>query len=135
MNGTSFPATLQLTHGPVTAVDLSLFAAGSGDHNPLHLDATAAHAAGFDRPVVHGMLTMAFVARLFTRNFGAGSIRTLNTRFVGAALLGDTIEMSASLVDTQNGVAHYNLRAHTSGGTELVTGQAHIAVAGTPWSG
>lgn len=133
MTAPPFPPVLHLVHGPVTAVDLALFAASSGDHNPLHLDAAVARAAGFDQPVVHGMLTMAFVARLFTRHFGAGCVRALNTRFVGVALLGDTIELSATLVDTQHGVARYELGARTAGGTELVTGQARIAPAGTPW--
>lgn len=133
MSGTPLPPALQLTHGPVMAIDLALFAASSGDHNPLHLDAAVARAAGFDHPVVHGMLTMAFVARLFTRHFGASSVRALNTRFVGVALLGDTIELSATLVDTTNDVARYDLSARTTGGTELVTGQARIATAGTQW--
>ncbi len=128
-----FSPLLRLSHGPVTAVDLALFAASSGDHNPLHLDAAVAKAAGFEHPVVHGMLTMAFVARVFTRHFGAGCVRALNTRFVGVALLGDTIELRATLVDTQEGVARYELSARTHGGTELVTGQARIATAGTPW--
>ncbi len=133
MNTPPFPPQLHLVHGPVTAVDLALFAASSGDHNPLHLDAAVARAAGFGQPVVHGMLTMAFVARLFTRHFGAGSVRALNTRFVGVALLGDRIELSATLADTQDGIARYELSAHTDKGTELVTGQARIAMAGTPW--
>lgn len=133
MKAAPFPTALQLVHGPVTAVDLALFAGSSGDHNPLHLDATVAHAAGFDRPVVHGMLTMAFVARLFTRHFGAGSVRALNTRFIGVALLGDTVELNATLADTQHGVARYDLSARTADGTELVTGQARIALAGTAW--
>lgn len=133
MTAPPFPPLLHQAHGPVTAVDLALFAASSGDHNPLHLDAAVARAAGFDQPVVHGMLTMAFVARLFTGHFGAGCVRALNTRFTGVALLGDTIELSAKLTDTQDGVARYDVSARTTGGTELVAGQARIAPAGTPW--
>ena len=43
----TLPLTLTLRCGPVTAVDLALFAAASGDHNPLHLDADSARRAGF----------------------------------------------------------------------------------------
>ena len=39
MNDAAFPPELELSCGPVTAIDLALFAAASGDHNPLHLDA------------------------------------------------------------------------------------------------
>jgi NAD(P)-dependent dehydrogenase (short-subunit alcohol dehydrogenase family) len=38
------------------AGDLERFAAASGDRNPLHLDAGAARATAFGRPVVHGTL-------------------------------------------------------------------------------
>jgi len=66
-----FPSTLELACGPVTAVDLAIYAAASGDLNPLHLDDAVARTAGFDQPLVHGMLTMAYVARLFTQNLAA----------------------------------------------------------------
>lgn len=121
-----YPPRIDLQHGPVTAVDLALFAAASGDHNPLHLDADVARAAGFEGPVVHGMYTMACAARLFTQTFGAGCVRSLQTRFTGAALRGDRLEFSATLARVDDGVAHYDLRACTAGGTELVSGSADI---------
>jgi acyl dehydratase len=122
----SYPETLSLSCGPVTAVDLALFAAASGDHNPLHLDAEVARAAGFDRPVVHGMLTMAYAGRLFTQCFGPGSVRHLQTRFTGVARLGDTIRLEAHLGEVVDGVACYQLRACRDDGTELASGQARV---------
>jgi acyl dehydratase len=128
MNGAAFPSELALRCGPITAVDLALFAAASGDHNPLHLDSEVARAAGFERPIVHGMLTMAFVARLFTQRFGAGCVQTLETRFTGSALRGDTLEFGASLLGVDDGVARYDVRAVTLDGRELATGKASIAL-------
>ena len=125
----SFPERLTLRCGPVSAVDLALFAAASGDHNPLHLDADVARRAGFERPVVHGMLTMAYAARLFTQIFGAARVRSLQTRFIGVALLGDAIDLEATLQRTDGDGAHYTLRAATPAGTELVAGTARIAPA------
>jgi acyl dehydratase len=122
----NLPPTLELRSGPVTAIDLALFAAASGDHNPLHLDADTARRAGFDRPVVHGMFTMASAARLFTQTFGAGSVLALQTRFTGVALLGDTLVFQAPLVDPARGL--YGLSAHTDGGKPLVTGRVRVAV-------
>ncbi len=128
MTETAFPSELSLAGSPVTAVDLALFAAASGDHNALHLDAEVARAAGFERPVVHGMLTMALVARLFTHRFGAGSVAALDTRFTGVALLGDTLHVSAALSGTEAGCARYALRVRTAGGAEIVTGSASISI-------
>lgn len=128
MTETAFPSELSLVAGPVTAVDLALFAASSGDHNPLHLDADVARAAGFERPIVHGMLTMALVARLFTHRFGAGSVAALDTRFIGVALLGDTLHLSADLTGADDQGARYALRVRTAGGAEIVTGSARIVV-------
>jgi acyl dehydratase len=129
MTPTTFPPELVLNCGPVTAIDLALFAAASGDHNPLHLDVEAARSAGLDRPVVHGMLTMAYAARLFTRHFGAGSVRALQTRFTGVAKLGDTIVLNATLAGVEDGLGHYELRANTATGTELAAGSARVAAA------
>ena len=129
MTESAFPGELALVGGPITAVELALFAAASGDHNPLHLDAAVARAAGFERPVVHGMLTMAVVARLFTHRFGAGSVRAFDTRFTGVALLGDTLHVSAALSGTEDGCARYELRVRTAGGAEIATGSVRIAAA------
>lgn len=126
MAQTPYPDTLSLRCGPVTAVDLALFAAASGDHNPLHLDAQVARNAGFDQPLVHGMLTMAFTGRLFTRPFGAGSVQQLHTRFTGAGRKGDTLLLVAHLQEVAGGVAYYELTGSTEGGVAIMTGSARV---------
>lgn len=121
-----YPVTLDLHCGPVMAVDLALFAAGSGDHNPLHLDVEVARSAGFDQPLVHGMLTMAYAGRLFTRHFGAGAVRQLQTRFTGTARKGDTLQLQARLREVVDGVAHYELTGTTGSGAPVVSGSARV---------
>jgi acyl dehydratase len=125
---TPYPDRIEVKCGPVSAVDLALFAAASGDHNPLHLDADVARGAGFERPVVHGMYTMACAGRLFTQHFGAGCVRALQTRFTGAALRGDTLEIEATLARVAEGVAFYEIKARNDNGAELMTGSARIDV-------
>jgi len=115
----SFPQEIELTVGPV--------AAASGDHNSLHLDAAVARAAGFDRPVVHGMLTMGYAGRLLTGQFGTDSVRALEVRFTGVAKLGDKVTVRASLAKVEDGIGHYHLRARTTAGTEILTGRARVA--------
>lgn len=128
MTTARYPERIQLECGPVQAIDLALYAAASGDHNALHLDATVAQAAGFDRPVVHGMLTMAYAARLFTHHFGACTLRSLSTRFVGAAQLGDTITLTGTLSEVAAGEAIYTLTAVNGSGAELVSGRARVSI-------
>ncbi|MDB5871655.1 MAG: uncharacterized protein JWQ07_1097 [Ramlibacter sp.] len=127
MTSSQFPQEIELKCLPVTAVDLSLFAASSGDHNPMHLDVDAARAAGFDRPVVHGMLTMAYVGRMFTEQFGAASIRALRTQFTGVALRGDALILRASLLGIEEGLGRYTVRAETAAGTEVAHGEARVS--------
>jgi acyl dehydratase len=122
-----WPERIGLACEPVSALDLSLFAAASGDHNLLHLDVATAQAAGFDRLVVHGMLSMAYAARLCTAQFGASSVRGLQTRFTGVAKLGDRIVLSGTLARVEGPIAVYDLSARTSTGTDLMTGTARVA--------
>src|SRR2546430_13846614 len=84
------PATLELSLGPITAVDLALYAAASGDLNPLHLDADTAHAAGFERPIAHGMPAMACAGGPFPDPFGATPPRNPQTPFLGTAQIRDS---------------------------------------------
>ena len=128
----SLPATLELRCGPVTAVDLALYAAASGDLNPLHLDEAVARNAGFEQPLVHGMLTMAYVARLFTERLGSAALLALNTRFTGAAKRGETLLLSAQLGESDDSSALYSVRGMTETGSEVVSGSARVRLpAGT----
>ena len=124
--------TLELALESIRAVDLALYAAASGDLNPLHLDADVARAAGFDRPIAHGMRTMACVARLFTDRFGATALRALHTRFVGSAKLGDALILRATLTQVDGDNASYELSVQTSVGTPVVSGSARVALAAGP---
>src|SRR6186713_909660 len=50
-----------------------------GDRNPLHADPTTARAAGFTRPILHGMCTYGFAARAILRVACAYDPRRLKT--------------------------------------------------------
>jgi acyl dehydratase len=133
MSSPEVPQSLSLLCGPVRAVDLSLYAAASGDHNPLHLDEDTARAAGFDRPVVHGMLSMAYAGRLMTQHFGAASLAHLHTRFTGVALRGQTLHLKATLEGFEGDLAHYGIEAHNEQGRQVLTGTAHVRKMGGAW--
>lgn len=78
----------------ITQPQLNVYAAASGDHNPLHLDAEFAAATQFGGIIAHGMLTLAFLSEMLTAAWGERwlSAAKLRVRFKGAAYLGDLVE-------------------------------------------
>ena len=50
---------------PISRTTLALFAGASGDHNPIHIDLDFARAVGMSDVFAHGMLSMAYLGRLF----------------------------------------------------------------------
>lgn len=66
---------------PVTRTTLALFAGGSGDHNPVHIDLDAVRRAAVDDVFAHGMLSMAYLGRLLTSWVPQERIHSLRTRF------------------------------------------------------
>lgn len=68
----------------------------SGDWNPLHIDPAAARAAGFDRPIMHGLGVYGAVAVAACRAIGAAptALRRLGCRFVGIVMPGETIDIA-----------------------------------------
>ena len=85
--------------GKLTRTTLALYAGGSGDHVPLHLDIDFARkAAGMDDVIGHGMLTMAYLGRYLVNQAPQGNLRKFSTRFVGMTKPGDTIRCEGKVV-------------------------------------
>ena len=66
----------------------------SGDVNPLHADPEIARAAGFQRPILHGMATMGFAAHAVLRTllgYDPRRLKAMRVRFTAPALPGDTL--------------------------------------------
>jgi acyl dehydratase len=65
-----------------------------GDLNPLHADPAVARAAGFERPILHGMATMGVAAHAVLRTllgYDAARFAAIRVRFTAPALPGDTL--------------------------------------------
>jgi len=84
---------------PISRLTLALYCGASGDHNPIHVDTDFAHAAGMDDVFAHGMLGMAYLARVVTAWVPQRAIRALSTRFVAITHVGDRITCSGSVVE------------------------------------
>ena len=66
----------------------------SGDLNPLHADPEVARAAGFERPILHGMATMGVAAHAVLRtllDYDATRVAGMRVRFSAPAWPGDTL--------------------------------------------
>ncbi|HEU4393531.1 MAG TPA: MaoC family dehydratase [Solirubrobacterales bacterium] len=70
------------------------YAEASGDHNPIHLDPEAARAAGLPRPILHGLYTMALVARCAGRAGDGKELRRLAVDFRALGFPAEEIEVS-----------------------------------------
>jgi len=66
----------------------------SGDFNPLHADPGVALAAGFPRPILHGLATMGIALHAVLRmllGYDASAVRGMRVRFTAPVLPGETL--------------------------------------------
>ncbi|MDE0952354.1 MAG: MaoC family dehydratase [Halioglobus sp.] len=84
--------------------DVQLFAAVSGDVNPVHLDKEFAAATQFKTRIAHGMLSGAVISAAIAMELpGPGTIYLGQTlRFRAPVELGDTITVKLEVVDKKN---------------------------------
>jgi acyl dehydratase len=117
---------------PISRTTLALFAGASGDHNPIHIDIDVARSAGFDDVFAHGMLSMAYLARLLTDRCPIGSLRSYKVRFASITPVGGQptctgIVRSVDVVDGERRVT-LDLTVRLADGTLTLQGEAVVAV-------
>lgn len=74
----------------------------NGDLNPLHADPDFAGAAGFDRPILHGLASYGLVAKALVDGLldgDAARLRSLDVRFAGSIFPGQTLVTSVWRTD------------------------------------
>ncbi|WP_030169564.1 MaoC/PaaZ C-terminal domain-containing protein [Streptomyces sp. NRRL S-813] len=79
-----------------TREDQALLYRLSGDDNPLHADPAFARAAGFDRPVLHGLCTYGMTLKAVVDTLLDGDVtrvRSYATRFAGVVYPGETLRI------------------------------------------
>jgi acyl dehydratase len=93
----------------------------SGDRNPLHSDPAFARAAGFERPILHGLCTYGMVGRALLRHVCDGDVDAfgeLSTRFVAPVYPGDDLAVAIWSVAPGTAV----LEARTGADRLVITG-------------
>jgi acyl dehydratase len=110
--------------------EIKLFAAVSGDVNPLHLDAGFATTTRFGERIAHGMLTGAFIsAALALKLPGPGTIYLgQNLRFRLPVKIGDTVtvELEVTNKDDKRKLVTLDCRARNQNGKLVASGTAEV---------
>jgi acyl dehydratase len=89
------------------------YAGASGDFNPIHIDEEFALAVGLPGRILHGLWTMAQVARAATEAAGGdpSALQSLSAQFRGMGALEQEIVVSGEVQSVADGVATAKLEA------------------------
>ncbi|HEV3230464.1 MAG TPA: MaoC/PaaZ C-terminal domain-containing protein [Solirubrobacteraceae bacterium] len=80
------------------------YAGASGDFNPIHIDEEFARAVGLPGRILHGLYTMAQVARAETEAAGGPqTLRRLSVQFRGMGLPEQEIEVTGTVREVTDG--------------------------------
>ncbi len=85
----------------VSSTDVVLYAAVTGDLNPVHVDEQHAAASRFGGRIAHGMLSMGFVSALLARALpGPGAIYlSQSVRFLRPVRVGDVVTVRVEILE------------------------------------
>ena len=105
------------------------YAGASGDFNPIHIDEEFARSVGLPGRILHGLWSMAQVARAQTEAAGGPEkLKRLSVQFRGMGLPEQELVVTSAVRDVRDGVAVVDTEAK-QGDTRVVRrGEAEIAV-------
>jgi acyl dehydratase len=117
---------LRVTPDPYVTVR---YAGASGDFNPIHIDEEFAKRVGLPGRILHGLWTMAQVARAHTdAGGGPASLRRLSVQFRGMGVMGEELVVSGTVRSADEGVAVVDSQAEQSGRRIIRNAVAEIAL-------
>jgi acyl dehydratase len=105
------------------------YAGASGDFNPIHIDEEFARSVGLPGRILHGLWTMAQVARAQTETAGGPErLRRLSVQFRGMGVPEQEVVVTSTVREITDGVALVDAEAR-QGDTRIVRrGEAEIAL-------
>ena len=105
------------------------YAGASGDFNPIHIDEDFAKAVGLPGRILHGLWTMAQVARAHTEAYGGpATLKRLSVQFRGLGVMGEEITVSGTVRELTGDMAIVGSQATQAGKRIIRNGQAEIAL-------
>jgi acyl dehydratase len=121
-------ATIELRVTPDRYVTVR-YAGASGDFNPIHIDEEFAHEVGLPHRILHGLWTMAQVARAHSSAAGGPDrLKSLSVQFRGMGQIGEEIVIEGTVREVENGVARVVSEATQSGHRIIRNAVAEIAL-------
>jgi acyl dehydratase len=105
------------------------YAGASGDFNPIHIDEDFAKQVGLPGRILHGLWTMAQVARAQTEAAGGpDKLRRLAVQFRGMGVPEVEIVVSSTVREVRDGVAVVDAQAEQAGKTIIRNAEAEVVV-------
>jgi acyl dehydratase len=101
----------------------------NGDPNPLHADPDVARAAGFERPILHGLATYGIAGHAILRsvcNYDAARLKMLYARFSAPTFPGETVRVEMWLPVDAGKPLHFRARSLERNLVVLNNGEAEI---------
>jgi 3-hydroxybutyryl-CoA dehydratase len=115
----------------VTEADIVLFAAVTGDTNPMHLDAEYAATTIFKERIAHGMLAAGLITKVLgTQLPGPGTIyMSQNLKFRAPVKIGETVTATVEVMALHPDKHRATLRTVcTVKGEPVLEGEAYVSV-------
>ena len=104
------------------------YAGASGDYNPIHIDEDFAKQVGLPGKILHGLYTMAQVARAQTEAAGGPeSLRRLSVQFRGLGLPEQEIVVRSTVREERDGVALVDTVAEQNGNAIIRNAEAELS--------
>jgi len=105
------------------------YAGASGDFNPIHVDEEFAKAVGLPGRILHGLWTMAQVARAETEAAGGPEhLKRLSVQFRGMGMLEQEVVVSGTVREVKDGRAIVDTVAEQSGNQIIRNAEAEIEI-------
>ena len=115
---------LRVTPDPYVTVR---YAGASGDFNPIHIDEAFAKQVGLPGRILHGLWTMAQVARAQTEaGGGPESLRRLSVQFRGMGLPEQEVLVTGSVRELRDGHAVIDTVAEQAGNQIIRNAEAEL---------
>ncbi len=103
------------------------YAGASGDFNPIHIDEEFARKVGLPGRILHGLWTMAQVARAHTEAAGGpDKLKRLSVQFRGMGVLGEEVAVKGTVVESSDGTAVVESEAEQAGQRIIRNARAEI---------
>ena len=103
------------------------YAGASGDYNPIHVDEEFAKSVGLPGKILHGLYSMAQVARAAEEAAGGpDKLKRLSVQFRGMGFPEAEVEVSGEVREVRDGVAIVDTRAVQNGKAIIRNAEAEL---------